>query len=36
MEDNVDDLKTIRTIATIHHGDYIANPNAAETPIWPE
>jgi predicted amidohydrolase YtcJ len=36
MENNPDDLKTIRTIATVRHGAYIANPNAADTPVWPE
>ena len=36
MENTPHDLSTIRTIATVHNGNYFANPDAAQTPIWPE
>lgn len=36
MEHNPGRLKTIRVIATVSHGRYFANPNADQTPIWPE
>ena len=35
MENTPDNLSTIRTIATVHNGTYFANPNADQTPIWP-
>lgn len=35
MENNPDDLKSIRILATVHHGQYLPNPNASQTPIWP-
>ncbi len=35
MESTPDNLQTIRTIATIHNGTYFPNPNASQTPIWP-
>jgi predicted amidohydrolase YtcJ len=35
MESNPDGLMTIQVNATVHHGIYLANPNASQTPIWP-
>jgi predicted amidohydrolase YtcJ len=35
MENTPDNLQTIRTIATVHNGSYFPNPNAGESPIWP-
>jgi predicted amidohydrolase YtcJ len=36
MESDPDALRTIRVLGTVHHGTFIANPKANETPIWPE
>jgi predicted amidohydrolase YtcJ len=35
MESSPDGLMTIQVNATVHHGTYLANPNAGQTPIWP-
>jgi predicted amidohydrolase YtcJ len=35
MENNPDGLMTIQIDATVHHGTYLPNPNASQTPIWP-
>jgi predicted amidohydrolase YtcJ len=36
MESTPNDLQSIRVLATVHHGQYLANPNDTQTPIWPE
>jgi len=36
MEDSPDRLRTIRVLATIHHGELVPNPKASEPPIWPD
>jgi predicted amidohydrolase YtcJ len=36
MELDPDRLKTIRVLGTIRHGTFFANPNADQTPIWPD
>lgn len=36
MEDRPDKLKTVRVFATVHRGQYLPNPQAAEKPIWPD
>ena len=36
MESNPDDLANIQILGTIHHGKQFANPNAGQTPIWPD
>ena len=36
MENNPDQLKTVRVLGTVRHGAYRANPNAGQTPIWPD
>jgi predicted amidohydrolase YtcJ len=35
MENNPDLLKTIRVLATVHHGQEFPNPKAKDAPIWP-
>ena len=36
MENSPNDLQSIRILATMHHGQYLANPTANQTPIWPQ
>jgi predicted amidohydrolase YtcJ len=35
MENNPDNLSTVRVLATVHQGKYQPNPNASQPPIWP-
>ena len=35
MENNPDELKNIRILATVHNGQHRNNPKRAEPPIWP-
>lgn len=36
MESNPDQLRMIRVLGTVRHGEYRANPEAHQTPIWPD
>jgi predicted amidohydrolase YtcJ len=36
MENDPDNLSSIRVLGTVHRGTFIANPNANQPPIWPD
>ncbi len=35
MESNRDGLQSIRVLGTVHHGQFLSNPDASQPPIWP-